>query len=663
MNKPDLQFGDGMTPLTGFTAAGVSAFSDLNYVAVVRELIQNSLDAALTDSKENCAKVRFKRFTLKLKDVPGISSYNKAFMLAAETSRQFSGGKMPTQVKLIVDRIGNTLEMENQEVLLITDNGIGLDKRRMSALLSDGISAKSGSSTGTYGNGHTVVIPASNLRYILYGGVSQNDGMLAAGQAILASHKRPEDNKYYSAHGLFINSFSSKDKNSLYDYPRGTLIPKLIKDALEEVQSVHGQGSAVIIPSFNMFEEENKSLTDIVFHAAACNFFQAIDSELLIVEVEDQIKQKDTNSCKLEKNVLNKKTLPKILARYKAEKKATQKGFLSGYKANESFQTLIKGKVYNVKTSQGEVQVCIRNDIEGKTSVGLSRNGMWITDHPPYFQNKFGDKQPFQALILLNPQVQNRLYNLVQEAETPLHNQLETKPMSKDGRRNLRNALNEICKWIHNKVPKINSESFTLNDIPAFQFQGSEAIASSRGWKKSYWGTPTSTSRFPQSYTGEEQGLSESSYSDQKNAGTKKRIDWKGKEKRRKVAVPDFSVVPIIKKSKKLKILIDPKQDCKNAELHLFVDENIDTTCDRLSSSEAVPLLLSDDDIRKNNEIISDVNLIKCEGGYNGIKLGNLRAGDKIIVEAKYQVPNDSLPLAPDNSIAVRFQIFYGKDN
>ena len=68
------------------------------------------------------------------------------------------------------------------------DNGVGLNEQRMNALLSDGLSVKEGGATGTYGNGHSTAIPASDLRYVLYGGVTADGQKTGAGHAVIASH-------------------------------------------------------------------------------------------------------------------------------------------------------------------------------------------------------------------------------------------------------------------------------------------------------------------------------------------------------------------------------------------------------------------------------------------------------------------------------------------
>ena len=80
---PELQFGHS-TDRAGFTPAGIAAFSDLRPAAVVRELIQNSLDAALIEAREPCAHVRFERSVCTLDEIPGIESYRTAFRRAVK---------------------------------------------------------------------------------------------------------------------------------------------------------------------------------------------------------------------------------------------------------------------------------------------------------------------------------------------------------------------------------------------------------------------------------------------------------------------------------------------------------------------------------------------------------------------------------------------------
>ena len=652
MDSPDLLFGQEVS-VVGFTPAGISAYSDLRAAAVVRELIQNSLDAALIETKNKSARVRFRKFTCKTDEIPGIKKYRAAFGRAVLF--QGSGGKktMPRQAQIVADRIGNALKENSQSVLSVTDNGIGLDKRRMSALLSDGISAKSGNAAGTYGNGHSVAIPASNLRYILYGGVTEGGLTLASGHAVLASHRRPRKKTLDSAHGFYIEEFGSQDEGVYYTFPEGSSIPPLIRNEVECIRDEHGHGAVVVIPAFNHFEDE-RSLWKIVSHAAVCNFFKAIHAGQLVVEVEDHSYGKQDSGEGPDIQILDKGNLSGTLQLYEKEARIGRRGaFLTGSKANEAFSTLVDGTLHTIKTSQGDVQVSLRLCDKGKPGVGLCRNGMWITDHLPLFQNQFHDRQPFQALILLDPGDKSEFYKLVQEAETPLHNELSLKPMSGDRRMELRDSLREILDWIRENVPEAKAESYSPDDILSVQFSGAEAKEGRGDSRQSFWGSPTTTEpRQPHQGAGQQSDLT---YGPRQKNGNGTTSNRKRKEKIRRLTAPYFRVGSVPLDVDKRKMLIECNQDCDNAELRLFIDESIDATCDRQPSSQVVPLRLSN--VSVNGEPVSEKCLTKENEDYVGINLGNLAANTKTVVETEFSLPDGVLGILPETPLALRMEI------
>ena len=86
-NKPDLHFSPSGTR-EGFTAAGVQGFSELNPAVLVRELIQNSLDAVRED-KRSKAVVHFEMEEITpLADVPAIDAYRRAVKKAEQDQRK-----------------------------------------------------------------------------------------------------------------------------------------------------------------------------------------------------------------------------------------------------------------------------------------------------------------------------------------------------------------------------------------------------------------------------------------------------------------------------------------------------------------------------------------------------------------------------------------------
>ena len=220
-HAPDLRFGPGTSG--GFTPAGVAAFDNLRPAAVVREFIQNSLDAA-RNAGVRPAIVRFRLARVPRDMVPGIESYERAFAKAVETQEAMTGGPLIGQAQLTAGTIRNALAQDEMDVLCVLDNGVGLNEQRMNALLSDGMSVKDGAATGTYGNGHSTAIPASDLRYLLYGGLTEGGHRIGAGHAVLASHYEAGKRHQRSGDGFYIRDFRASHE-TLYDYATGHQLP------------------------------------------------------------------------------------------------------------------------------------------------------------------------------------------------------------------------------------------------------------------------------------------------------------------------------------------------------------------------------------------------------------------------------------------------------
>ena len=349
-NHLDLRFGPGSP--SGFTPSGIAGFSDLRPAAVVRELIQNSLDAAV-EANVPKAKVRFQLTHEKTRDIPGMKAYKKAFLDAKRTHKDMGGGMLPSQAARVVKVMEKALMQDGHEVLSVLDNGIGLDTAKMTALLSDGVSAKGGTATGTFGNGHSVAIPASNLRYVLYGGITKTGERIGAGHAVIASSVNPNEQYQRSGDGFLVRDFTSGS----YNYANGFALPRLIAKNLDDIHEHSRHGTAVIISAFNHFRQAKSrtSLWDMVSKAAASNFFQAIQEGRLVIQVEDRSPRNSMPPVTLDAS-----NLSDVLEANRGEKRA--RGFLSGQKAFSAHKSLCFGKNHVVKTSLGVVRAQIRTE-------------------------------------------------------------------------------------------------------------------------------------------------------------------------------------------------------------------------------------------------------------------------------------------------------------
>lgn len=622
--KPSLLFGPGGT--SGWTAVGISSFRSMKPTAAIRELIQNSLDAAV-DAGEEIARMRFHVASkCRTDDIPGIKAYRKAFKSA--TSKDILDSLPPTDnSRAIIGEIQTCLKRKTCEILYVLDNGIGLDKDRMEGLLSDGISIKGTDATGSYGNGHIVAFPASNLRYVLYGGLA--DGKrIASGHAILAS--RLSDKKRaptLGKDGYFVKALHEENLlRERYTFPENDDVPAIIHEQLDWIERNWGHGSVVMIPGFNQFRENSASfsLTESVFRASACNFFEAIYRGKLIISVEES---------GIEKH-LDKTTLFEVLEEYKEEKRSTD-SFLSGSRAYEAYLALRGGRPVEVETDIGIVEVIVRHPVDSaRTRLDLCRNGMWVTgDIPGLRTYHFGKVQPFHAILPLR---RNKNFNrLVRKSENPLHNECHTNQLHGKEQKQLVSVFEDIREHLRKTVPELEAEAFRPDDIFVLPQGGSFA----GGVRPSKSGVATSVRRTKSSDTtgGETGGGSGGGTGMGAGSGSSRKKS--GEFKRSGNRIPARAlVIPTDHRSCAIEIV--PEIKAKMGELRFALDENLDVTSDGLSQESYISI--DADSLLVNQEKVPETALIKDgDGQVKGIMLGEIDGGDRYSITMDYSVPSD----------------------
>ena len=625
---PDLRFGPASSN-QGFTGVAAATFDNLRPAVVVRELIQNALDAARL-AEEQPAVVRFRLDNTRRERIPGIASYERAFEKAIESQKGLTGdGELASQADLVVGRIRKALGRKDLAVLTVSDNGIGLDEERMNGLLSDGLSVKEGNATGTYGNGHATAIPASDLRYVLYGGVTREGKRIGAGHAVLASHAEEGDKCVRDGDGYYIREFQGLPK--LYDYATEDDIPDFIADTVDDIESSTGHGTAVIIPAFNNFLEED-SLWEMVAHAASANFFVAIERGELEVVVED-FRQGG------ERERQDKSTLRRELDEHKDKRRSA--AFLNDARAFAAHGVYQDGEPRQIRTSAGTIEIRLVETPSAVTRVGLCRNGMWITDKIPGFHQKFTEKAPFQAVLCLDSAEGGDLHKFIRDAEGPLHNSINIKGLAKQSRKACRSALNEILCWILNNTRSVESDAYVAEDFLVLYFgdEGGKGAGKSR---RGFWGTPVAVNRNParqllRNIIDPDPNHEDPALIPGPNVGPRK---GKSNSGATRPALPTFFRAASRPAGKnRLRILIDCMKDYANAELRLVVDEALDATCERPGQDAYSPAALSK--VAVNGKTASDSDFVRWGPDVIGVRLGDLSVNASIEVETDYKLTGD----------------------
>lgn len=307
MHHDDLVFPSGQPQ--GFSTLSMTQW-DGNPEPIVRELLQNCLDAAAEDDRQE-AEVNFAIRRVPLAQVPGVESYRKHFKEAvAERERDVGQGGAE---KRVIDRIRRILDDGTTRVLFCRDNGVGLNPDRMKRLLTEGNTDKGKGGAGAFGIGHLTAFAGSDLRYVLYGGrCNDGDGEVkevASGHAILASRAR-RDGGGRGGHGYWLRG----EEPTLFDpSPYPDRAPRLLRQELDRLDDT---GTVVCVAGFNNFRGEDDPVQAIA-RVAAKNFLVAIWQGKMTVRIRGD----DGNEL-----VVSGDTLGEILERDKDQKRGEQVG-------------------------------------------------------------------------------------------------------------------------------------------------------------------------------------------------------------------------------------------------------------------------------------------------------------------------------------------------
>lgn len=635
-NQPKLQFlqaGDNC----GFMTSALANYGDAESNRIVRELIQNSLDA-VRETGRNDAIIRFELGQVKKSEIPEIKKYEDVFKNAVKAQTDSSNGQLIGQHKIVIEAIKKSLALDKIDVLYILDNGTGLDKKHMEKLLSDGASGKSSGNSGSFGVGHLTAIPASDLRYVFYGGVSKKDGAIAAGHCILASFT-DDDRKRMGSNGYYAKKYSI-DFFEPFEFAKSDEIPCLIKtktDWIQEGGFTSKTGSAVIIPAFNFFREdidENSigKLWEVIKKASATNFFAAIHNRELTIEFKaNEIEEK-----------LDYKNIEEVLNNLSLEKRSK---YISGSLAYEAFTTICKGKNIDIKFDSENVNLrLLKTGRMGSKRIHLCRNGMWITKELPSLQTgSFGEYENFNAVILLDKS-QSKIHELVRDAEGPEHKEVDPKFLASDvvRKRELIRLMKAIQMGIKNELTKHDKNQF-VSDF--WNIEGSLSGGNS-GSSKGLNGDWQEVRPRPSAPSGI--GIQPGQRSGGGNSGEGKSLKpMVGK------SIP-FQAIPVMKSPRHCTVEIIPQGKIAEGEIRFILDESHDQSCDLKSDEFYVQL----SEISLDGNAISDSELVHVDNTVLGIRLKNLDQSKRQILDFKFDFPQNSLKIKKDQPVALKIQIY-----
>ena len=543
--------------MTGFRASGLSAYNNVDPHTVVRELVQNSLDAAMT-GKRDVVRMVFELEDVRTSRVPARSEFREHFSSAVET--QHRKGNLE-QAKSIVDAMEASIEAKRVPVLWVLDNGIGLDDKGMEDLLGDGQSGKADESTaGSYGNGHMTSFPASDLRYVVYGGV-HGRGRTASGHIILATHVL--DGTVYGEDGYLAEQVRANDLFHRFVFLDGSDVP-LLREKLDWIKEEFGTGSAVGILGFNAFNrfESDADVLEAIETVVATHFAPLIREGAMVV---------DLWSGGVHQRTVDADALTAILEKRKDRERRDKNSIgPSGRQVWDALETLGPVHRQTIETGYGTVRVHLRElerGVSGGTHLQLYRNGMWITNDVP--NNKASDFRrvvPFSGVILLDPMDAPAACSLVGSFEGPRHIDIDLTRQRRGSSE--RKAIDQFLGELHERIlafmPELDSKEFDP-EFFSIEVTGEGTRTSPRARAPGV-GTPERLPRRQSSGRGS-------------GTRSKRSRSKRSTGRTRQTGLVDTQV-SALRGADGVRLRVKPLQDVRNAELWVVLPGGADETCD-----------------------------------------------------------------------------------
>lgn len=414
----------------GFASPHVNRESVTEEV-VVRELLQNALDASLSTGP---VAVEFRHENIPTQELPLIKDYMAAFNAARKHREDKVDSPAERQA---IDRIRGCLRSPNRttRVLACVDRGRGIDTTALRSLYNTGDTTKA-TGRGSVGLGHLTAFAASDLRYVLYAGRNLDGQETFGGHAILATSTSNGEQR--DAHGYIRGA--EERRGSPASQARGSSdIPELVRGWLP----ADGSGSVAAVLGYGPTVRTGSKLEENVLAAAAKSFVVAVHQGGLTVD------------CRVDGTIkasLDKDSLAAALIPARDQQRRRLGLGVLGREAWAAYETLQTGTVLSAGEGLDGVRIWVRELAAGeRTLVCVFREGMWITSHAPYLQNThFGNLAPFCAVVNVeDPSAgadEESICALVREAEGATHSQIRPNEITdSDKKKSLEEALKRIA--------------------------------------------------------------------------------------------------------------------------------------------------------------------------------------------------------------------------
>ena len=433
---------------------GIETFRENPFAAVARETGQNSRDAR--DDANKPVKLTFDIVTLESEKFPSIKQYREAAELCLDKS---SAANKEKEIGFFKNAC-KTLNAENIRILRISDfntKGVcGPCKEGTpfhTLAKTDGVSEKEDrDSGGSFGMGKNATFALSDIQTVfistLYTDDSGNSQVLCMGKTIFISHTG-NDGEEKRGKGYWGNPERYMPLDSPSEIPEWLLRDKQ-------------QGTSI----FSICMRDN--LTDWRYEMAAAiliNFFCAIERQ----EMEFEI---DNGSIKI-----NRGTLQALFSDSQVNEAVDELNARVAFEAARNLHSCLIDEQTEVESFEikdlGTVRMhmLMRDGLE--YTIGIIRNGMYITDNLSHFNEPF-KRFPLHRdfAVIIEPAGESE-GEWFKRLENPSHNSLSaeqvTDPELRDtGRKAFKKLAREIRNRIQASAKSQPSNTLELDELNEF---------------------------------------------------------------------------------------------------------------------------------------------------------------------------------------------------
>lgn len=376
----------------GFNNASIDTFKGERIFSLVRETIQNSMDARL--DKEKPVRVTFSLSSISTKDAIGIGELQHFLKLAKDTSQNQFGEKSPATnffrrgIELLKKQEVSIFGIHDFNTTGLTGPTINKQNQKVGHWLAlikgSGLSVKSNDSAlGSFGHGSKAPFAVSQIRSIFYFSKinTPENEIRFQGKSILQSMETSD--------GLLTQGTGYFSKNDECDAVVNQEVPKWPVDLRGKFGS--STGTSILIPFPDLGIEESEIWRAIKISILS-NFYYAIRNANLEVGFN-------------ETEVLDKVNLEsefaKLVSELENSDESRDQEYLRMIKSSITIQFPTDGKYGKLNSIHfGEIEWFLRvGDLVDWRSVGIARqNGMLITNAAPGLE-RFPGTKPFDLFL------------------------------------------------------------------------------------------------------------------------------------------------------------------------------------------------------------------------------------------------------------------------